>query len=165
VKTNRYANLFDMDHAATPEEMAVVQATVDSVYEDFLKVVGEGRKMERNNVHEIAQGRVWLGLNARENGLVDKFGGLRDAIREAKELAKIKDAEILQVPALHSGRENILQTLLSEDSHEMPLFARAQSKDPALLFLKSHAEVLKAIRSLNDPRGVYLSCPVRGAGR
>ena len=47
----------------------------------------------------------------------------------------------------------------------MPLFARAQSKDPALLFLKSHAETLKAIRSLNDPRGVYLSCPFRGAGR
>jgi protease-4 len=165
VKTNRYANLFDMDHAATAEEMAVVQATVDGVYEDFLKVVSEGRKMERDSVHEIAQGRVWLGLNAREKGLVDKFGGLRDAIREAKELAKIKDAELIQVPALHSGRENLLQKLLSEDGHEMPLFARAQSKDPALLFLKSHAETLKAIRSLNDPRGVYLSCPLRGAGR
>jgi len=165
VKTNRYANLFDMDHAATPDEMAVVQASVDGVYEDFLKVVGEGRKMERDNVHAIAQGRVWLGLNARENGLVDKFGGLRDAIREAKELAKIKDAEIVQVPALHSGRENILQKLLTDDGDESPLFTRAQSKDPALLFLKSHAETLKAIRSLNDPRGVYLSCPVRGAGR
>jgi protease-4 len=165
VKTNRYANLFDMDHVATPEEMAVVQASVDGVYEDFLKVVGEGRKMERDSVHEIAQGRVWLGLNAREKGLVDKFGGLRDAINEAKELAKIKDAELIQVPSLHSGRENLLQKLLSEDGNEMPLFARAQSKDPALLFLKSHAETLKAIRSLNDPRGVYLSCPFRGAGR
>jgi len=165
VKTNRYANLFDMDHAATPEEMAVVQASVDGVYEDFLKVVGEGRKMERDNVHEIAQGRVWLGVNAREKGLVDKFGGLRDAIREAQELAKIKDAELIQVPALHSGRENLVQKLLSEDGGEMPLFARAQAKDPALLFLKSHAETLKAIRSLNDPRGIYLSCPVRGVGR
>jgi len=165
VKTNRYANLFDMDHAATPEEMAVVQATVDEVYEDFLKVVGEGRKMERDNVHEVAQGRVWLGANAQEKGLVDKFGGLRDAIKEAKQLAGLKEAELIQVPALNSGRENLLQKLLSEDEGGPPLFARAQAKDPALLFLKSHAEILKAVRSLNDPRGVYLSCPVRGPGR
>jgi protease-4 len=165
VKTNRYADLFSMDHVATPEEMAVVQASVDGVYEDFLKVVAEGRKMERDSVHEIAQGRVWLGLNAREKKLVDKFGGLRDAIAEAQRLANLKDIELIQVPALHSGRENVLQKLLSEDGNESPLFARLQAKDPALLFLRSHAEVLKAVRSLNDPRGVYLSCPVRGFGR
>jgi len=161
VKTNRYADLFAMNRAATPEEMAIVQASVDGVYEDFLKVVAEGRKMERDSVHEVAQGRVWLGLNAREKGLVDKFGGLRDAIKEAQELAGLKEAEILQVPALHSGRANLLEKLLSEDGNDAPLFARMQANDPALLFLRSHAEVLKAVRSLNDPRGVYLSCPVR----
>jgi protease-4 len=165
VKTNRYADLFSMDHVATPEEMAVVQASVDGVYEDFLKVVAEGRKMERDSVHEIAQGRVWLGVNARERKLVDKFGGLRDAIAEAQQLANLKDIELVQIPALHSGRENVLQKLLSEDGDDSPLFARLQAKDPALLFLRSHAEVLKAVRSLNDPRGVYLSCPVRGFGR
>ncbi len=165
VKTNRYADLFAMDHVATPEEMAVVQASVDAVYEEFLKVVAEGRKMDRDSVHEVAQGRVWLGLNAREKKLVDKFGGLRDAIAEAQRLANLKDIELIQVPALHSGRENVLQKLLSEDGNEAPLFARLQAKDPALLFLRSHAEVLKAVRSLNDPRGVYLSCPVRGFGR
>ena len=165
VKTSRYADLLAMDHAASPEEMALIQASVDGVYEDFLKVVGEGRKMERDSVHEIAQGRVWLGLNAREKGLVDKFGGLRDAIQEAKQLAKIKDAELIQVPALHSGRVNVVEKLLSEDGNESPLFARMQAKDPALLFLKSHAEILKSVRALNDPRGIYLSCPVRAPGR
>ncbi len=161
VKTNRYANLFSMDHAATPEEMAIVQTSVDSVYEDFLKVVGEGRKMARDNVHEVAQGRVWLGLNARDKGLVDKFGGLRDAINEAKKLAKIKDAALIQIPALYSGRENLVEKLLSADGNEIPVFARAQAKNPAQLFLQSNAEILRSIQSLNDPRGVYLSCPTR----
>lgn len=161
VKTNRYANLFAMDHAATPEEMAIVQTSVDSVYEDFLKVVGEGRKLTRDNVNDVAQGRVWLGLNAREKGLVDKFGGLRDAINEAKQLAKIKDAAVIQIPALHSGRESLVEKLLADDSNEMPVFARAQAKDPARLFLQSHAEILRSIQTLNDPRGVYLSCPTR----
>ena len=92
---------------------------------------------------------------------MDKFGGLRDAINEAKQLAKIKDAAVIQIPALHSGRESLVEKLLADDSNEMPVFARAQAKDPARLFLQTHAEILRSIQTLNDPRGVYLSCPTR----
>ena len=134
---------------------------VDEVYEDFLKVVAEGRKLERDGVHEIAQGRVWLGAAAREHDLVDKFGGLRDAIALAKSLAELKEAELVQVPALHEGRESLLQQLLSEGHEEHPLFTRAAPRDPALLFLRTHAETLRAIRALNDPQGLYLTCPFR----
>jgi len=161
VKTNRYADLGQMHRAATPEELSLIQAMVDDVYEDFLKVVAGGRKLERDQVHEIAQGRVWLGVDARPINLVDKFGGLREAIALAKSLANLKDAELLQVPALHEGNESLLQKLVSDGHDEHPLFTRAAAPDPALLFLRSHAEVLRAIRALNDPKGVYLTCPVR----
>lgn len=160
VKTGRYADLLEMHRAATPEELAVVQISVDGVYEDFLKIVAEGRKMERDDVHEIAQGRVWIGSTAKDIKLVDQFGGLRDAIRLAAEQAKVGRMELVQIPALHSGRETFLQKVLSDDDNESPLFAKA-SRDPALLFLRSHAEILRAIRTLNDPKGVYLASPVR----
>jgi protease-4 len=161
VKTNRYADLGQSHRAAKPEELALIQAMVDDVYEDFLKVVAGGRKMERDQVHAIAQGRVWLGTDARPNNLVDKFGGLREAIALAKTMANLKEAELLQVPALHEGEESLLQRLVAGEQEEHPLFTRAAATDPALLFLRSHAEVLRAVRALNDPKGVYLTCPLR----
>ena len=69
----------------------------------------------------------------------------------------------MQVPALHSGRENLLQQLLSEDDDQEPLFAKVTG-DPAKDFLRANARWLRALRALNDPRGVYLTCPV-GAPR
>jgi ClpP class serine protease len=91
--------------------------------------------------------------------LVDKLGGLRDAIKEAKALAKLERIELIQVPALHSGRDNLLQKLLSDGEEDSPIFAKA-SVDPAKEFLKANAKWLRAIRAFNDPKGVYLTCPV-----
>ena len=162
VKTARYADLLEMHRAATPEEMAVVQAEVDNVYEAFLKIVATGRKMERDQVHEIAQGRVWLGSAAKSIGLVDRFGGLRDAIALAKEAAGLKQYELVQVPALHSGAESIFEKVFSQNDNDTPLFARIENqRDPAIAFIKANAAMLRGLRTLNDPKGVYLSCPVR----
>ena len=160
VKTSRYSDLFSSHRAANAEEMAIVQKMVDQVYQDFLNVVSEGRKIEPVQVHEIAQGRVWLGVNAKEVGLVDKMGGLVDAITLARELAKKPDASIVQVPSLYSGRENILQKLLSDEENENPVFVKAKQNDPALQILKAHMNFLNRVGSLNDPKGVYLRCPV-----
>jgi protease-4 len=158
VKTARFADLLAEHRRATPEELAVIQTSVDGVYEDFLAIVAAGRGLKRDGVHEIAQGRVWLGEDARGLRLVDQLGGLRDAIKEAKRLAKLDEAAWVQVPALHSGRENFLQQLLSDDDDQEPLFARS-SGDPAKDFLRANARWLRAIRSFNDPKGVYLTCP------
>lgn len=159
VKTARYADLLAEHRRASPQELAVIQSSVDGVYEDFLSIVAAGRGLKRDGVHEIAQGRVWLGEDARGLKLADQLGGLRDAIKEAKRLAKLDEAAWVQVPALHSGRENLLQQLLSDDGDQAPLFAKA-SADPAQEFLRANARWLRAIRALNDPKGVYLTCPL-----
>jgi protease-4 len=158
VKTARFADLLAEHRRATPEELAVIQSSVDGVYEDFLAIVAAGRGLKRDGVHEIAQGRVWLGEDARGLKLVDQLGGLREAIKEAKRLAKLDDAAWIQVPALHSGRETFLQQLLSDDDDQAPLFAKV-SGDPAKDFLRANARWLRAIRALNDPKSVYLTCP------
>jgi len=158
VKTARFADLLSEHRRATPDELAVIQSSVDGVYEDFLSIVAAGRGLKRDGVHEIAQGRVWLGEDARGLRLVDQLGGLRDALKEAKRLAKLDEAAWVQVPSLHSGRENFLQQLLSDDDDQAPLFAKV-SGDPAKDFLRANARWLRAIRALNDPKGVYLTCP------
>ncbi len=157
VKTAPYADLLADHRRASPAELAVIQSSVDGVYEDFLAIVAAGRGLRRDDVHEIAQGRVWLGEDARGLRLLDQLGGLRDALKEAKRLAKLDEAAWVQVPALHSGRENFLQQILSDDDQE-PLFAKS-SGDPAKDFLRANARWLRAIRSFNDPKGVYLTCP------
>jgi protease-4 len=158
VKTAPYADLLADHRRASPAELAVIQSSVDGVYEDFLAIVAAGRGLRRDDVHEIAQGRVWLGEDARGLRLLDQLGGLRDALKEAKRLAKLDEAAWVQVPALHSGRENFLQQILSDDDDQEPLFAKS-SGDPAKDFLRANARWLRAIRSFNDPKGVYLTCP------
>jgi hypothetical protein len=88
------------------------------------------------------------------------MGGLVDAITLARELAKKPDASIIQIPSLYSGRENILQKLLSDEENENPVFVKAKNNDPALQILKAHLNFLKRVGNLNDPKGVYLHCPV-----
>lgn len=160
VKVGAYADLLSSHRAATPQEMAVVQTLVDDVYEDFLGVVSEGRKMKRDAVHEVAQGRVWLAPDARQAGLVDSFGGLRASIAAARKAAKLDRAEIVQVPRLNEGRENILEQLLAGDEED-PVFTRGSDADPLRGLIRANASLLRTFRSLNDPKGVYL----RGPGR
>ena len=71
---------------------AAMQAQVDDIYERFLQVVAEGRAMSRDEVHAVAQGRVWTGRQALARGLVDELGGLRRAVVLAQVRAGI-DAE------------------------------------------------------------------------
>jgi protease-4 len=79
----------------TPEQWAAFNKGVDQIYEDFTAKVAAGRKMPIEKVREIAKGRVWSGLDAKERGLVDEFGGFRAALEATKALAGIPaDSEI-----------------------------------------------------------------------
>ncbi|MFO7567461.1 MAG: signal peptide peptidase SppA [Enhygromyxa sp.] len=77
----------------TEAEREVVYAMMEHTYEVFLSRVAAGRKMERDAVHEIAQGRVWTGAAAKQRGLVDELGGLEQALAVARELGTV-DADV-----------------------------------------------------------------------
>ena len=94
VKTGKYADVFGLSRSKSTDELALFQKSVDRVYEDFLDRVTSGRGLERDAVHEIAQGRVWTGAQALELGLVDVLGGLDTAIALAAELAGIEDIAV-----------------------------------------------------------------------
>ncbi|HVI04361.1 MAG TPA: signal peptide peptidase SppA, partial [Enhygromyxa sp.] len=74
-------------------EREVVYGMMAHTYEVFLERVAKGRSLERDAVHEIAQGRVWTGSAAKERGLVDELGGLEQALAAARELGKV-DAKL-----------------------------------------------------------------------
>jgi protease-4 len=81
------------------ETRARVQEQIDAVYETFLKRVSDGRGMLIDDVHAIAQGRVWTGRQAKALGLVDELGGMREAVAVAKARAGIDpDQEVTLVP-------------------------------------------------------------------
>lgn len=91
VETGPHANMFSPFQPMSPGSLASVQASVDRVYDAFLDRVSSGRSLDREAVHEIAQGRVWTGRHAYTLGLVDELGSLDDAVKRAAELAGLKE--------------------------------------------------------------------------
>ncbi len=77
----------------TDEEWTKVRQDIDHSYNVFLERVAEGRDMDTSDVNEIAQGRIWTGNQAEENGLVDLTGGLDLSLTLAAYMGGIQDAE------------------------------------------------------------------------
>lgn len=91
VKTNTSSDFGSPYRAATRAEQAVLQKSVERVYETFTQRVADGRHMSVEDVDRIGSGRVWSGVSAREVGLVDAFGGLKEAIAFAADRAGIAE--------------------------------------------------------------------------
>ena len=81
--------------------------SIEHVYETFKKRVSEGRGLSLSAVEEIAQGRVWTGVQAKENGLIDELGGLNQAIEAAAELAEIDSYNLTSYPKVETDIDDI----------------------------------------------------------
>ena len=117
VKTNRFTDyeenlVLSKDNS---EELGFMQTYVDRGYETFLSIVGQGRKMTRDQVHEIAQGRVWLATDALPIKLVDQLGSLDDAVKKAVELAKLDDE---YYTATYPGKSDWMDNLFNSDKNK-----------------------------------------------
>jgi protease-4 len=84
-----HADIFPTWRDVTEDDLSLAQYYVDEYYDKFVKDVAEGRAMSVDEVNAVAQGRVWSGRRAEELGLVDRIGGLAEAIRLAKREAGI----------------------------------------------------------------------------
>jgi protease-4 len=111
VRTGRYSAFGTPFYDFSPEESRMIQTRVDGIYEDFLRIVSEGRGMTRDEVHAIAQGRVWSGAKALEIGLVDQIGGLDRAVQAAAQLAKVEKYRTTEYPRTKTGLEQILERI------------------------------------------------------
>ena len=108
VKTGPYANAMTVTKPMNENEKKIIQAQIETIYSQFKQRVAEGRKMNVDNVDSIAQGRVWTGLRAKNIGLIDRFGGLDDAISCAARMAKLKEYRVREFPETMNLFERIL---------------------------------------------------------
>jgi len=93
-KGGKYKDMYSGTRELTPEEKEILQEMTDLYYDQFVKVVAEGRKLDESKVKELATGQLYPGTQAKELGLVDELGGLQRAIDLATELAGIEKPEI-----------------------------------------------------------------------
>ena len=132
-------------------EMQVVQGYVDKIYERFLNLVSSNREIPMPQVREIAQGRVWLGVDAVELKLADKIGGLSDALNAALDLAKIsEDFQVVEFPTKETPAdaiENLLAVKKVAAKNHLEISAGHE-----LLELEY---VRRFLSFFNDPGGVY----------
>jgi protease-4 len=108
VKTGPFADMGNTNRALTETEKRFLQSSVDSIYHTFKTRVSEGRKKDLVYVDSIAQGRVWTGARAISVGLVDKIGGLQEAILCAARMSKQASYKVREYPE----KKNVLEQLM-----------------------------------------------------
>ena len=141
----KHADMFSEYRAWNEDERRQFRRIQEAFYEDFLKKVADGRGKTKEQVHEVAQGRVWTGEDALRLGLVDRLGGLDAALAVAKEKAGIAAEEKTQWVVLPEPKgwlgtllERDGDTLMSELPPDLRLvmrWAQALSQEPPLLRL------------------------------
>lgn len=114
VNTNTYSDGLTPFRALTSTERKAIQTKIEEIYDDFTQKVATGRNMTQADVDSIGQGRVWSGLSAVEIGLVDKIGGLSDAILAAANLAELEDYKIKELPYRQDPFEKLVEGFSTE---------------------------------------------------
>ena len=111
VKTHDNASGYSLFEPIDENFKKFTLESIETIYGTFLKRVAEGRNMTTTQVDSIAQGRVWTGNDALKLGLVDKIGGLEDAIKHAATLGKTKSYQIENYPEYEQSFEDLLNNL------------------------------------------------------
>jgi protease-4 len=145
VKTTPLAGEPDLLKGPSPEVGKLIQAGIDSTYRRFLSIVAQSRHMTPDRVNQIGQGHIWDGGTARQLGLVDAFGGLDEAVREAARRAKLDpgSAKAVWLEKKPGFLDTLLASIASKDKDDEDqagdAFARIAGR-PRLLLARAMAE-------------------------
>ncbi len=99
------------------EERHVLDNIVDEMYTRFLQIISVGRGMEIGDVRKLADGRIFTGNQAVENGLVDQLGYIEDTIYTAKEMSGLKDAKVIRYKRMFDLAELFAVTMKNFSGH------------------------------------------------
>ena len=132
----------------------MMQSRVDGIYEDFLNKVGKGRDMTHDQVHEIAQGRVWPGKKALEIGLVDRLGGLKESIAAAATLANLEKYRTSEYPQTKNQLERMLSEVMGEEDASIRIQDMMMRKE-----LGAYYPTYMTFKEMNEMKGVQMRMP------
>jgi len=155
VGTTKLAGALRTDRTLSPSVKNYIQGSVDTIYDEFLGLVAKGRNMTKEQVHEIAQGKVWSGKRALEIGLVDQIGTVDDAFTEAAKLAGIEDYQVKLFEKKLTMQEEFVKELesISVDYGLAPSGNSIMSK-----LVSDFAKSAEPLSQLDDPNHAYVRC-------
>ena len=135
IKSGRHKDIGSPTRRMTGEEKKLLQGVLDSVHEQFIRAVAEGRKLPPEKIRPLADGRIFTGEQARSLGLVDELGTLEDAIALAAKMAGIKGEPEVIYP--EKKRFSLLELLLQETLQKVWQSLREKSSPFNFFYLPS----------------------------
>ncbi|NCF16207.1 MAG: signal peptide peptidase SppA [Gammaproteobacteria bacterium] len=161
VGTTPWSGQLRPDREMAEHTRQLFQLVIEDGYDDFISGVAEHRELDKDYVDSIAQGQVWTGDDAFENGLVDQLGNFDDAVVAAGELAGLEEGDY--------GQKLIERRLTPTEQMILDMLSifRVTGLDPAILvdaptrvevFANQLQKLLAHASRFNDPKGVYSHC-------
>lgn len=150
VTTNKNSILYSLFEPMNGGQEAYIKESINDIYELFTNRVATGRNMTQEDVKAIAQGRVWTGVDALNNGLVDELGGLDIALEYAAQAAEIADYKIKELPVFEKDLEKILQS-----------FGLVKTKEDILKeeLGEANYKIIREIKLMSRRKGIQLLFP------
>ena len=163
VGTSDISGMYQIDRPMTERSKKLFQSGVESIYEKFIELVSNGRGLDQLSTQTIAQGKIWTGTQAINNGLVDQLGGLSQAIEEAANMAGLDDYQVKYFRKTLSPLEMIFLELNAEirslfSDHKADRFNNLALRNVQFSLKKN----ISMFNNLNDPNGEYLLCTLCG---
>lgn len=152
VGTNANSVDYSVFEPMTEQFRGQVLESIEETYDTFLDRVATGRGMSKDAVNEIAQGRVWSGIDAQKNGLVDELGDLDDAIAAAATLAELNEYGIKKYPKFKSEFEQMMEGL---SSAKLKLGEQLIKQELG----EENYTRLKEIKAFTEKRGIQARMP------
>ena len=137
-----------------------LQMSVDNIYDRFVSKVAFTRGIDEREVREIARGRVWSGEDAFRLGLVDRMGGITEALESAAGIAGLGDDYRVRIIESEMSFSDQLLVNLFNSSKYVPMVGRlvTNARGPEEKLLGSFITRLSDVLKLNDPSGIYFHC-------
>lgn len=151
VVTNKNSIYYSAFEPLSTETYSLVKESVVDVYETFIDRVATGRNMQPEKVKEIAQGRVWTGSQALENGLVDELGNLNDAVNYAAGLANISEFKTIKYPKFEKDFSSVLNKLPFMSVNAETIIKQEIGED--------NYQAYKQMKELSELKGIQARMP------
>ncbi len=150
VGTTRFAGAFDVTRPMDPAVGQVIQSIINKGYADFTGKVAQARNKPVEAVDEVARGRVWSGAQAKERGLVDEFGGLKAAVADAANRAKLGESDKFRVRYIEKSATPFSQFMTGFAGSRMGAWMLADSGVARMLLARSMPELDTQLRFVED---------------
>ncbi|MFM1593977.1 MAG: signal peptide peptidase SppA [Woeseiaceae bacterium] len=159
--TNQWSGSFRIDREMSSEVKRLVQSQVDYGYDEFINKVSKHRNIPKDTVRTVAEGQIWTGAEALDNGLIDALGGFNDALNEIEALTNLSETEygLIYLQQEISPTESLAISFLNT-LHSLDItFLKSSSMSPAFDYLNSQIEqFMLPWLHFNDPKGLYAYC-------